>query len=71
MVVTVLGITVFLQPAISLFVAVSMMALQPLRLSYTVFPASTTIEAKSLQPLNELSIEVTELGMVIDVRPSQ
>ena len=72
MVITVLGITVFLQPAISVLVAVSMMALQSLRLSYTVFPVSTCIDVRPLQPWNALpSMEITELGIVMDVKPLQ
>lgn len=42
--VTVLGMTVFLQPTIRVLVAVSIMALQPSRLSYTGLPLSTVIE---------------------------
>ena len=47
--VTVLGITVFLQPVINVFVDVSIIALQLFRESYTVFPDSTTIDVKPLQ----------------------
>ena len=49
MLVTVLGIIVFWQPAINVFVVVSIIALQLLRLSYFVFPFSTTMEVKLLQ----------------------
>lgn len=70
--VTVFGMTVFMQPAIKTLVLVMMMALQLFRESYTVFSASTTICPKLSQPLNTLCpMEVTELGMVIVVRPSQ
>ena len=46
MLVTLLGIMVFLQPTISVFDAVSIIALQLLRESYTVFPDSTTMEVR-------------------------
>ena len=45
--VTELGIVVFLQPLINLFVEDSIIALQLLRESYTLFPLVTTILAKS------------------------
>jgi len=70
--VTLLGIIVFLHPAINLFVSVWIMALQLLRESYTLFPRSTLIEVKPLHPKKTLSsINVTLLGMVIDVKPLQ
>ena len=47
--VTSLGITVFLQPLINTLVAVSIMALQLYRLSYIEFLSSTTIDVKLLQ----------------------
>ena len=47
--VTELGISVFRHPAIRVLEAVSIMALQLLRLSYTVFPLSTVIEVKLSQ----------------------
>ena len=47
--VTELGITVFLHPAMSLLLLVSMMALQLLRESYTVLPLSTTIDSILIQ----------------------
>ena len=50
MIVTVLGIIVFWQPVINLLVDVSIMALQLLRESNFVFPLSTTIEVRPLQP---------------------
>ena len=42
--VTEFGIVEFLQPTISVFVAVSIIALQLLRESYTLLPLSTTID---------------------------
>ena len=49
MLVTLLGIFVFGQPAISVLDAVSIIALQLSRESYFVFPASTLIEVRPLQ----------------------
>ena len=70
--VTELGITVFLHPNISVLVADFTIALQLFLESYTVFPLSTTMVVKPLQEPNAKSpIEVTELGMVIDVKPLQ
>ena len=46
MLVTLLGITVVLHPKCSVFVAVSIIALQLFRESYTGFSSSTTIEVK-------------------------
>ena len=70
--VTELGIIVFLHPLINVFVAVSIMALQFSRESYTELPQSTIKLHKPLQPPNALSpIEVTELGMVTLVKPLQ
>ena len=54
MLVTSLGITVFLQPLISVFVEVFIMALHPLRESYTLLPSATTIASSLLQPENAL-----------------
>ena len=69
-VVTEFGIIVFLHPLINVFVAVSIMALQFSRESYTELPLSTFILVKPLQPPNAPSpIEVTELGMVTLVKP--
>ena len=68
--VTELGITVFLHPDISVLVADSTIALQLFLESYTLFPLSTTMVVKPQQEINaQLPIEVTELGMVIDVKP--
>lgn len=50
MFVTLLGITVFLQPAIRVLVIVSMIALQLSRESYTLFPSSTDMDVKPEQP---------------------
>lgn len=65
--VTSLGIIELLHPEISVFVAVSIMALQPLRLSYFVLPLATVMLAnwghceKGL-----LAMEVTEAGIVTE-----
>ena len=70
--VTELGMIVLLHPAISVFVEVSIIALQLSRESYFVFPLSTTIEVKPEQPeMAARPIEVTELGMVTEVKPVQ
>ena len=70
MLVTVLGIVVFLHPDTSVFVAFSMMALQPLRESYLAFPLSTFIDVKPEQPQNGLYPRVvTLLGIVTVVIP--
>ena len=67
--VTELGIIVFLHPLINMFVAVSIMALQFSRESYTELPLSTFMLVKPLQSQNApSSIEVTELGMVTLVK---
>ena len=67
--VTVLGIIVFWHPEIKVFVAVSMMALLLSRESYTVFPSSTVMVSKLVQPAKGLMpIDVTELGRVIVVK---
>ena len=72
MVVTELGITVFLHPTINLFVFVSMIALQLLRESYIGFPFSTLMEVKPLQPMKAVeTIFVTVLGIISEVRPVQ
>ena len=63
--------TVVEQPEISLPEAVSIMALQLLRLSYTRLPLSTTIDVKDEHPRNGWSIYVTLLGIVIEVRELQ
>ena len=60
---------VFWQPAINVFVVVSIIALQLLRLSYFVFPFSTTMEVKLQQEEKALSpMLVTLLGMVTEVK---
>lgn len=68
--VTLLGMTVFLHPAINVLEAVSMRALQLSRESYTVFSESTLIELKFRHPEKILySINTTFLGMITEVRP--
>ena len=63
---------VLLQPAIKVFEPVSIIALQLLRESYTLLPLSTTILSKQLQPeKGDTPIEVTELGIVTEVKPLQ
>lgn len=52
------GITVVLHPEISEFDALTIMALQLLRLSYTVLPLSTTIELRFMQPENGLDVGI-------------
>lgn len=70
MLVTLFGIDVFLQPSMSVLLDFSMIALQPLRESYTVFPSSTFIDIKPLQPEKALSpMLVTLLGMKREVNP--
>ena len=57
---------VVLHPKINVFVAVSMMALQPSLLSYTVFPSSTVMLAKESHEEKASSpMLVTPLGMVM------
>ena len=69
MLVTLLGMIVFWQPAINVFVVVSIIALQLLRLSYFVFPFSTTMEVTLLQPEKAYCpMLVTLLGMVMEVK---
>ena len=58
MLVTLLGIMVFWQPAISMFDAVSMIALQLLRLSYVRLLFSTTIEFKLEQYSKEVELRL-------------
>ena len=50
--VTELGMIVFLQPLINVFVAVSIIALQFSRESYTELPLSTIMLVRPLQPRN-------------------
>ena len=49
-VVTLLGMVVFRQPTIRVLDDVSIIALQPLRESYTLFPSSTLIAVRLVQP---------------------
>ena len=70
--VTELGIIVFLHPKISVFVAVSIIALQLSRESYLLLPLSTVIDVKLGQATkNALPIEVTELEIAIEVKLEQ
>ena len=72
MLVTVLGIKEFIHPAIKVFEAVSMIALQLSRESNFEFPVSTTILVRPEQPENaELPMLVTEFGIVTLVRLEQ
>lgn len=60
--------TVHLQPAISLFVEVSIIALQLFRESYLLLFGSTLIAVNSEQPAKaSLPISVTELGIEMGV----
>ena len=54
MLVTSLGMTVFLHPRISPLRDVYIMALHPLRESYTLLPSATTIASSLPQPENAL-----------------
>jgi len=65
------GISVLLQPTTNLLVAFSMMALQLSRESNTVLFLSTVIDDKFVQYENGYTKNVTELGIVIFVRPLQ
>ena len=72
MLVTELGITVFLHPTINVFVFVSIIALQLSRESYFVFPDSTSIVVRPEQSENaELPMLVTEFGIVTLVKLEQ
>ena len=72
MLVTLFGIVVFGQPAIRVFEAVSIIALQLSRESYMLLSDSTTIEFKLLQfPTAPKPMLVTLFGMVIEVRIMQ
>lgn len=62
MAVTVVGIVVVEQARTSVFVAVSMMPLQPLRESNTVFFGSTDNVSILLQPLKASVMLTTEAG---------
>jgi len=69
------GITVFLHPAISVFVCVSIIALQLSLESYTGLFSSTVIESKKLQYLNGYPLFIsdstflTEAGIIKLVIP--
>ena len=72
MLVTEFGIIVFMHPTTTVFVFVYIIALQLSRESNIVFPDSTIIVVSPKQPLNaELSMLVTEFGIVMLVRPEQ
>ena len=72
MLVTLLGITVFLQPATSVLLAVSIMALQPSRLSYTLLSAATVMLSRpEHSPNASYPMLVTLLGISTLVRPKQ
>lgn len=63
---------VFLQPAINVLVAVSIMALQLLRELYFGLSLATEMVARLEQPENANGLMVvTELGMLMVVRPLQ
>ena len=69
MLVTLLGMTVVLQPIIRVLLNVSIIALQLLRESYVEFPLSTMIVFRPLQFANaKPSMFVTLLEMVTEVR---
>ena len=69
MMVTVLGMTVFLQPTTNLLAAVMTMALQLLRESNTGLLEATVICANSVQKLNApVPTEATDAGISIEVR---
>ena len=64
-----LGMIVFLHPAIKVLDTVSIIALQLLRESYFVFLFSTDIEVRLLQSeKTSLPIDITLLGIIIEVR---
>ena len=61
-----------MQPLIMVFVAVSMIALQFSRESYTLFSTSTVIDAREEQPEKQLlPMLVTDDGMLMAVREEQ
>ena len=67
-----LGIIVFEQPNDKEFEAFLIIALQLLRESYTVFPDSTTIEFRPLQPRKaNVPMLVTLFGIVTEGRLAQ
>ena len=64
------GITVFWHPVIRLLLAVWIIALQLLRLSYIGLSFATVMEVNPLHPVKAFPpIEVTEFGMVMEVSP--
>ena len=72
MLVTDEGMVVVLQPATRVLLAVSIIALQLSRESYSVLPASTLMLVKSVQLENTFfPMLVTDEGMVMLVKPVQ
>ena len=72
MLVTLFGMKEFLQPSFIVLVAVSMIALQLSRESYTEFPLSTMMVLKLEQPAKENDpMLVTLFGMVIETSEEQ
>ena len=72
MLITEFGITVFIHPAINIFVFVSIIALQLSRESYLLFPVSTSIVIRLEHPLNNPHpILVTNFDMVTQVNSEQ
>ena len=70
--VTLLGIVVFLQPAMRVLVAVLIIALQFSRLSYVEFLLSTTMEVKEEHPTKApTTMRSTLFPMVTEVREEQ
>jgi hypothetical protein len=66
--VTLLGMKEFLHPLIKWLEAVTMMALQFSRESYTVFPSLITIDSRPLHPGKALPNAVTLLGITREVK---
>ena len=64
----VLGMIVFLQPATSVLVEVSIIALQLSRESYLVLPGSTTIDSRLSSANAPIPMDLIELGMLIDIK---
>ena len=63
MLVTLFGMSVFLQPVIRVFVFVSIIALQLLRESYVLFSTSTRIDVRPLHP-EYLQLVVSQLVLI-------
>ena len=72
MLVTELGIMVFLHPAIKVLLLFSIMALQSSRESYISLSEATDIDSKHEQPLKtKYPMLFTEFGMVTEIKPLQ